>query len=73
MSWEHLPEWLRPLAELAGSVDAEQLAPRFPHPPANARPAAVLMLFADQAAPRPRSSRSRTPSACGSIRNGFAP
>ena len=47
MSWEHLPEWLRPLAELAGSVDAEQLAPRFPHAPADARPAAVLMLFAD--------------------------
>lgn len=45
--WESLPEWLRPLAELAGSVEAEQLAPRFPHPPANARPAAVLMLFAD--------------------------
>lgn len=47
--WESLPEWLRPLAELAGSVEAEQLAPRFPHPPANARPAAVLMLFADGA------------------------
>jgi 8-oxo-dGTP pyrophosphatase MutT (NUDIX family) len=42
-----LPDWLRPLAELAGSVRAEQLAPKFPHPPANARPAAVLMLFAD--------------------------
>ncbi|MCW2752508.1 MAG: coenzyme pyrophosphatase [Aeromicrobium sp.] len=44
-----LPEWLRPLAELAGSVEAEQLAPRFPHPPADARPAAVLILFADGA------------------------
>ena len=47
MTWEYLPEWLRPLAELAGSVEAEQLAPRFPHPPADARPAAMLMLFAD--------------------------
>lgn len=44
---ENVPEWLRPLAELAGSVEAEQLAPRFPHPPEDARPAAVLMLFAD--------------------------
>lgn len=42
-----LPEWLRPLAELAGSVQAEQLAPRFPHPPADARPAAVLICFAE--------------------------
>lgn len=42
-----LPSWLRPLAELAGSVQAEQLAPRFPHPPADARPAAVLICFAD--------------------------
>ncbi len=47
MTWEHLPEWLQPLAELAGSVEAAQLAPRFPHPPADARPAAVLMLFAE--------------------------
>ncbi|MCW2798975.1 MAG: hydrolase, partial [Aeromicrobium sp.] len=46
---ENVPEWLRPLAELAGSVEAEQLAPRFPHPPADARPAAVLILFADGA------------------------
>lgn len=42
-----LPDWLVPLAELAGSVQAEQLAPRFPHPPADARPAAVLICFAD--------------------------
>ncbi len=47
MTGEGLPDWLRPLAELAGSVEAEHLAPKFPHPPANARPAAVLMLFAD--------------------------
>lgn len=42
-----LPDWLKPLEELAGSVDAEQLAPRFPHPPDSARPAAVLICFAD--------------------------
>ncbi len=42
-----LPSWLRPLADLAGSVRAEQLAPNFPHPPADARPAAVLICFAD--------------------------
>lgn len=46
---ERLPEWLRPLAELASSVEAEHLSPRFPHPPADARKAAVLMLFADGA------------------------
>lgn len=42
-----LPEWLTPLADLLTSVEAEHLAPRFPNPPANARRAAVLMLFAD--------------------------
>jgi 8-oxo-dGTP pyrophosphatase MutT (NUDIX family) len=42
-----LPDWLKPVEELAASVEAEQLAPRFPHPPANARPAAVLICFAD--------------------------
>lgn len=44
---KHLPEWLRPLAEILASVDAEHLAPRFPHPPSEARPAGVLMLFGD--------------------------
>lgn len=44
-----LPDWLRPLADLATSVRAEQLAPRFPHPPDDARPAAVLICFADGA------------------------
>jgi 8-oxo-dGTP pyrophosphatase MutT (NUDIX family) len=44
-----LPDWLRPVEELARSVEAEQLAPRFPHPPADARPAAVLICFADGA------------------------
>lgn len=42
-----LPDWLRPLADLLDSVQAEQLAPRFPHPPDDASPAAVLMLFSD--------------------------
>ncbi len=42
-----LPDWLKPVKELAASVEAERLAPRFPHPPANARPAAVLICFAD--------------------------
>jgi 8-oxo-dGTP pyrophosphatase MutT (NUDIX family) len=42
-----LPEWLRPLAELAGSVEASQLSPRFPDVPPDARPAAVLLLFSD--------------------------
>lgn len=44
---ERLPGWLRPLAELAGSVDAAQLSPRLPAPPRDARPAAVLICFAD--------------------------
>ncbi len=44
-----LPAWLEQVAELAASVDAEQLAPRFPHPPPDARPAAVLICFADGA------------------------
>jgi len=47
MTDQSLPEWLQPLADLAGSVEAEHLAPHFPHPPADARPAAVLILFAD--------------------------
>lgn len=47
MSAADLPSWLQPLAELADSVQAEQLAPRFPHPPDDARPAAVLICFAD--------------------------
>lgn len=44
-----LPAWLQQVAELAASVEAEQLAPRFPHPPPDARPAAVLICFADGA------------------------
>ncbi len=42
-----LPEWLRPLADLIDSVEAEHLAPRFPNPPDDARRAAVLMLFSE--------------------------
>lgn len=49
MTAKTLPDWLRPLAELAGSVEASQLSPHFPTVPADARPAAVLMLFADGA------------------------
>lgn len=47
MTTDALPTWLHPLADLLDSVEAEQLAPNFPHPPDDARPAAVLMLFAD--------------------------
>lgn len=47
MTVDGLPEWLVPLAELASSVEAHQLSPRFPEVPAGARPAAVLMLFSD--------------------------
>lgn len=47
MTTPALPDWLQPLAETLHSVEAEHLAPRFPHPPADARPAAVLMLFSD--------------------------
>jgi 8-oxo-dGTP pyrophosphatase MutT (NUDIX family) len=49
MTAETLPDWLRPLAELAGSVESSQLSPRFPDVPPDARPAAVLLLFADGA------------------------
>lgn len=47
MTVDSLPDWLRPLAELASSVGAERLSPRFPKVPDDARPAAVLMLFSD--------------------------
>lgn len=42
-----LPEWLTPLEDLVRTVEAKHLAPRIPNPPADARRAAVLMLFAD--------------------------
>ncbi|NRQ49311.1 NUDIX hydrolase [Aeromicrobium stalagmiti] len=47
MTADRLPEWLRPLDELASSVEASQLSPQFPTVPDDARPAAVLMLFSD--------------------------
>jgi 8-oxo-dGTP pyrophosphatase MutT (NUDIX family) len=47
MTVDSLPDWLRPLAELASSVEAEKLSPHFPTVPDDARPAAVLMLFSD--------------------------
>lgn len=47
MTQSTLPAWLLPLKELLHSVEPAQLAPRFPFPPDDARPAAVLMLFAD--------------------------
>lgn len=40
-----LPTWLDPLVDVIGVVGAEDLAPKFPHPPEAARPAGVLMLF----------------------------
>lgn len=49
MTVDSLPQWLQPLAELASSVQAGQLSPRFPTVPDDARPAAVLMLFSDGA------------------------
>ncbi len=49
MTADTLPDWLRPLAELAGSVQSFQLSPRFPDVPPDARPAAVLLLFSDGA------------------------
>ncbi|MCW2747834.1 MAG: coenzyme pyrophosphatase [Nocardioidaceae bacterium] len=42
-----LPEWLHPLRDIAPTLDAKALSPRIPPAPADARPAAVLMLFAD--------------------------
>lgn len=47
MTQSTLPEWLLPLADLLESLEPEHLAPSFPNPPADARQAAVLMLFAE--------------------------
>ncbi|MCD9199618.1 NUDIX hydrolase [Aeromicrobium wangtongii] len=47
MTADTLPDWLRPLADLAGTVTAADLSPHFTSVPADARPAAVLLLFAD--------------------------
>ncbi len=46
MSTDALPDWLRPVAEGLDTVTAQALT-RMPDPPADARPAAVLMLFSD--------------------------
>jgi 8-oxo-dGTP pyrophosphatase MutT (NUDIX family) len=42
-----LPDWLEPVADLADTVRPEQMAPLLWDPPSNARPAAVLVCFAD--------------------------
>jgi 8-oxo-dGTP pyrophosphatase MutT (NUDIX family) len=47
MTAETLPAWLRPLAELSGHVTAADLSPQFAKVPADARAAAVLLLFAE--------------------------
>lgn len=47
MSAAEVPAWLQPIADLAGSIKPESLAPQFPYPPEDARDAAVLLLFAD--------------------------
>lgn len=44
-----LPTWLEPLADLAAHANAAQMAPLIWDPPSNARPAAVLVCFADGA------------------------
>lgn len=42
-----LPDWLEPVAALADGVGAEQISPLMWQPPPEARPAAVLVCFAD--------------------------
>lgn len=42
---EAFPDWLDPVRAAFSGVAAEDLAPKYPHPPEEARPAAVLMLF----------------------------
>lgn len=44
---DDLPSWLQPVADAINNLQPEQLAPRFPFPPPDARPAGVLMLFGD--------------------------
>ncbi len=43
----HLPVWLQPIADAVNTLAPEELSPRFPHPPNDARAAGVLMVFAD--------------------------
>jgi 8-oxo-dGTP pyrophosphatase MutT (NUDIX family) len=47
MSRSDLPEWLHPVADVIEHVSAKRLAPNTPAPPDDARPAAVLVLFAE--------------------------
>lgn len=47
MSGPSLPAWLHPVADALGTITAKRLAPNSPEPPADARPASVLILFAD--------------------------
>ena len=42
-----LPDWLEPVAELTEHTRADEMAPLLWDPPSNARPAAVLVCFAD--------------------------
>lgn len=42
-----LPDWLEPVAELTENTRADEMAPLLWDPPSNARPAAVLVCFAD--------------------------
>ena len=42
-----VPPWLHPVAEALEHITAEQLSPQMPQPPVDARPAAVLIVFAD--------------------------
>lgn len=44
-----VPDWLQPVVTAAGELSATTLSPNGHTPPADARPAAVLMLFADGA------------------------
>ncbi len=47
MSGTPLPAWLQPVVDSLDSITAKRLAPNSPEPPAGARPASVLVLFAD--------------------------
>ncbi len=44
-----LPAWLHPVVDSLDQVTRARLSPKSPAPPADARPAAVLILFADGA------------------------
>lgn len=44
-----LPAWLEPMADLTETTRADEMAPLLWDPPSNARPAAVLVCFADGA------------------------